>query len=325
MRNIRWIFLLSLVFIVPGIGSRSDAQAQSIAPCPDCARQQPCLLCDWIARCCIYEATPTQNRCATLETQGWTIYDAARSPCWVYREANGNENCNGTSCRSEDPCANGGCTPGHAPMGSPGCAEATADECGCCLTYSPIALDLNGDGIRMTNATGGALFDVNGLGRVMWVGWPVGRDDGWLVLDRNKNGAIDDGSELFGNATRLRTGSIAKDGYEALAELDTNGDLIVDRQDQRFSDLYIWLDGDGNGSVSEGELRPLASTKITGMSIVPKESQRRDSYGNRFRLRAAVFTIDGSHQRYSYDVWPAVEPLTGVTMPSRTCSKSGVQ
>jgi len=205
-------------------------------------------------------------------------------------------------------------------MGSPGCSEATIDQCGCCLTYSPIVLDLAGDGVRMSSGAEGALFDINGLGRIMWVAWPVGEDDGWLALDRNGNGVIDDGSELFGNTTRLRSGKAAQNGYEALAELDENGDGIVDTHDPQFANLQIWIDADHNGRVGSGELRTLSTTRILGLSTTAKESRRRDAFGNEFRLRAPVNTLDESHQRYSYDVWPDVQPVTGVMFTTKTCA-----
>jgi hypothetical protein len=61
------------------------------------------------------------------------------------------------------------------------------------LFRDPLTLDLDGDGIETVAA--GVLFDHTGEGRRAATGW-VGPDDGYLVLDRNGNGTIDDGREL---------------------------------------------------------------------------------------------------------------------------------
>ncbi|NOY73043.1 MAG: hypothetical protein GXP14_11860, partial [Gammaproteobacteria bacterium] len=95
----------------------------------------------------------------------------------------------------------------------------------------PLALDLDGDGIETlaANGYGGVLFDQNGDGVKRATGW-VASDDGLLALDRNGNGTIDNGTELFGNSTPT-AGGTAADGLSALADLDTNADGRVDASD----------------------------------------------------------------------------------------------
>ena len=80
----------------------------------------------------------------------------------------------------------------------------------------PLVLDLDGDGIETVgvNATTHVLFDHNNDGVKTGTGWVKG-DDGLLVLDRNGNGVIDNGSELFGDATMVN-GVKATDGFSAL-------------------------------------------------------------------------------------------------------------
>ena len=83
----------------------------------------------------------------------------------------------------------------------------------------PLVLDLDGDGIETVSATGAVLFDHDGDGVRSGTGW-ISSDDGILVLDRNGNGLIDSGRELFGADTVLSDGSTATSGFAALADLD---------------------------------------------------------------------------------------------------------
>ena len=92
---------------------------------------------------------------------------------------------------------------------------------------SPIILDLNGNGVETKSKENGVYFDHDGDGFAQKTGW-VGADDALLVWDRNGNGLIDDGSELFGNNFILSNGKMAANGFEALKEFDANGDGIVD-------------------------------------------------------------------------------------------------
>ena len=122
---------------------------------------------------------------------------------------------------------------------------------------SPLTLDLDGDGVVETTAVSQSAihFDHDNNGFAEQTGW-VGKDDGLLVLDKNHNQQIDDGSELFGNHTRLADGSTASHGFEALQALDSNADGQIDQQDAAFAQLNIWQDKDMN-SVNVMVLRHL--------------------------------------------------------------------
>ena len=116
--------------------------------------------------------------------------------------------------------------------------------------YDPLALDLDGDGIETTgtgNWQNTTLFDHNGDSVAEGTGWLSG-DDGWLVRDINGNGAIDNGSELFGDNTVRTDGSTGSDGFSALSDLDNNNDGVIDANDAAFGELKVWrdLNQDGN-------------------------------------------------------------------------------
>ncbi|MBN2653555.1 MAG: C40 family peptidase [Nitrospirae bacterium] len=119
---------------------------------------------------------------------------------------------------------------------------------------SPIVLDLDKDGVETTHLNDGAYFDHDGNGFAEQTGW-ASSDDGLLVMNRNANGTIDSGKELFGNSTILGDGTKASNGFEALAELDTNADGKVDVSDSAFSQLKVWQDANQDGVSQANELK----------------------------------------------------------------------
>jgi Ca2+-binding RTX toxin-like protein len=121
---------------------------------------------------------------------------------------------------------------------------------------SPIILDLDGDGVETTSLANGVYFDHAADGFAESSGW-VGKDDGLLARDLNGNGQIDTGRELFGSETLLANGNKAANGFEALKQLDSNGDGVMDANDAAFSELRIWKDTNGNGQTDAGELLTL--------------------------------------------------------------------
>jgi hypothetical protein len=123
----------------------------------------------------------------------------------------------------------------------------------------PLIIDLDGDGIE-TIALGDsrAYFDVDGDLFRERTGWLKG-DDGFLVLDGNGNGRIDDASELFGDATQ--------GGYAELAGYDSNGDGKISVGDLVWSELKVWQDKDGDGESDAGELASLEQLGIRELGL----------------------------------------------------------
>ncbi|WP_373533062.1 hypothetical protein [Vampirovibrio sp.] len=174
----------------------------------------------------------------------------------------------------------------------------------------PLLLDLNGDGIKTTNYENAILFDHDNNGFAELTNW-VDANDGILAVDKDSNGTIDNGNEIFGDNTALSGGGTATDGYQALADYDSNLDGVVDINDLNFAQLRI-LKGDGT-------LITLAEAGITSLSLANTQTNTVDENGNTQVALGSYTKTDGTTaQMGDYNFLrnsKISEPITLVTIP----------
>lgn len=167
----------------------------------------------------------------------------------------------------------------------------------------------------MTNGANEVLFDLNNDGKTgQKISWTAAdSDDAWLALDRNGNGTIDNGTELFGNLTSQPLIN-NPNGFLALAEYDKtqkggNKDGVIDNKDSVFSRLRLWQDKNHNGFSEQSELHTLSELGIAKFELDFKESRRTDEHSNQFKYRAKVRDIHGAQVgRWAWDVFLVSQP-----------------
>ena len=161
--------------------------------------------------------------------------------------------------------------------------------------FDPIALDLNNNGLEALAANGhnGALFDHERSGIRTGTGW-VHSNDGILVYDRNGDGKINNGGELFGDNTLLKDGTTAAHGFAALAELDENGDGKVDAADSVFNKLGVWRDFNHNGISEEGEISSLEDVRVQSLNLAYKNTNQNLGNGNMLAEVGSYTDADGN-------------------------------
>ncbi|MBV6323851.1 SdrD B-like domain-containing protein [Duganella violaceipulchra] len=179
-------------------------------------------------------------------------------------------------------------------------------------TITPIAIDLNGDGIH-TIARGAmqGSFDLLGTGKAIQSGW-LSASDGFLAIDSNGNGKIDSINELFGGASK---GS----GFAKLASYDSNHDGVVDAKDGQFTSLLVWQDKNSDGKTDAGELMSLKDAGVASLKVAYTELPFVDANNNLHLERSSVVMNNGKTADMTdvyFDVARADATAAGVVAPT---------
>lgn len=162
----------------------------------------------------------------------------------------------------------------------------------------PLVISVADAQFRFSNLATGVAFDLNADGKLDRTAWTqTSSDDAFLVLDRNFNGQIDNGHEIFGDETP-QLPSDTPNGFRALAVFDDlqsggNGDGAIDSQDRIYRDLMLWTDTNHDGKSSASELR-LLSDEVESIQLAYEQDSTFDEHGNELRYRASIVRTSSS-------------------------------
>ncbi len=168
---------------------------------------------------------------------------------------------------------------------------------------SPILIDLDRNFFRLTGLGNPVLFDIDADGEPEVLSWTSATGlDAFLWLDRNDNGAVDDGAELFGNFTPLIDGTTAENGYIPLAEFDLpalggDGDGWIDSDDVIYGELRLWIDRNHNGISEYDEILSLADAGVRRIRLHYLTTPLRDGHGNYLRYLSRAWILVNGHER----------------------------
>ena len=146
----------------------------------------------------------------------------------------------------------------------------------------PLVIDLSDNGASnddgLVNVDNGVYFDLDNNGFAEKTAW-IHNGKGFLAYDRNENDIIDNGSELFGDSVIMSNGQKSTHGFEALADLDSNHDGIIDENDIEFNKLLVWQDTVRNGKTDAGELKTLEELGIKSISLTTENKNHKTESG----------------------------------------------
>ena len=176
----------------------------------------------------------------------------------------------------------------------------------------PLVFDLDGDGITTISIDeSNTFFDLDNSGFAERTSW-IGSGEGLLAYDRNGDGIINGGNELFGDRILMKDGkTLASSGFAALAEYDDNKDGKIDSNDAIYTLLRIWQDSDGDGITSAGELKQLVELGIVSIGLSYSNTGVTDS-ANNVQVRTGTFTLADGSSRLTGEYLLNRDPLQSI-------------
>lgn len=304
----RFALLAALLMMWLGLSTQKPAQAQGGV----CTSTEPNLF----TPTCEAQLITCDNTCNGNQTCRNNCYNKTYTKCLSLNQSV----CATTYCGSfcggttGEVCCNyvdsvGGCSYGcGCQLPAPPCTGAVCDGTSWSCD-SPILIDVNGDGWDLTSPENGVWFDLAVVGYPQKWSWTNGKsDDGFLALDRNGNGIIDNGTELFGSATP-QPPSDSPNGFKALAVYDKpenggNDDGFIDAQDAIYAKLLVWIDSNHDGISQPNELHTLSELGVARIDLQYQAKPWTDQYGNDFHFRGRVWDVHGKQSgRWAWDVY----------------------
>lgn len=156
--------------------------------------------------------------------------------------------------------------------------------------FSPLMLFFDEARPKFNNTS---KFRLSARENTYWV--EAGAPGHFLALDRNSNGRIDDKYELFGDQ------DTESNGFDALKELDSNKDNVIDAKDKKFKRLVLWNDKNGDGVSQKGELQPLHK-KVKSISLDYQKVNM--AYGGTAEARqVSKFKLNDGGEGVIEDIW----------------------
>ncbi|KAA3498698.1 tandem-95 repeat protein [Rhizobium rhizogenes] len=177
------------------------------------------------------------------------------------------------------------------------------------MLAAPIILDLDGEGIETIDASRSLIqFDIDGDGAADRTSW-IGKTEAFLFRDRNRDGLMSGIAEM----SFIDDAVDAKSDLDGLRSLDSNGDGVISSDDERFDELYLWQDRNGDGIAQTDEILSLTDARVRSLDLDAKAIDGDWSFGNTVAVNHGTYIRDDGTRMGYADV-----ALTALSVPEAT-------